>query len=412
MSFLRDNSEFKLDVNATDNEGRTVGMHLAMKGCYSFLSHNTKDNFGVFRSTMTEGLSTFVNLKKVGYKINFVNEQKESALSMALDHMYESTDLDKFETYVRTIISLIFVGCDFNTRIDQDGNTPLMAFLLLNDYASFNHISEKCGHVNFSIRNKNGESLTSLYLKNKTNRLRKIDNWNLAKFDIDYVDPTNRNNVLMLSAITKPSLINEIIEKKPDLLHEINHKGENALIIACKANNYESVKNLLNHPIHNNINSQDAKGNTALHYAIECRNPLIVQKLIENNANKELKNFKDQSPYDLAMELGDKVILKAFKCELTTEDIINRKKNDPSKALEDIEEYLFPSTSITKYRDTVVTEDMITTAANIYSKAESQKKEYYYQNDHPRRHYHHMYGPNPLFPHNPNIINGILNEIF
>jgi len=220
-------------------------------------------------------------------------------------------------------------------------------------------------------------------LKNNNSKLRKVGNIvnsDVAKFDIDYVDPTNGNNVLMLSAMTKPHLITYIIDKKPDLLHEINHEGENALILACKANNLESVKSLLNYPIHININSQDAKGNTALHYAIKCRNPLIVQNLIENKADKELKNFEDQSPYDLAMELGDKIILKSLKCELTTENIVNIKRNDPSKALKDIEEYLYTSTSITKYRS-AVTEEMVKIASENYGNIELQKDECYKHED-------------------------------
>jgi len=220
---------------------------------------------------------------------------------------------------------------------------------MANDHHSFNYVCDKCDHVDYSLKNKNGESVTSLYMKSKNSKFLNIVK--SPKFDIDYTDPTNGNNVLMLSVMTRPYHITEILEKKPDLLHEINHKGENALILACKTNNYESVETLLNYPVHLNINCQDAKGNTALHYAIECQNPYIVQKLIEKEADQQLKNFNDQSSYDLAMELGDKTILESLKGHLTTEESSQIKENDASKALKDIEEYLCPSTSIIKYRD-------------------------------------------------------------
>ena len=190
-----------------------------------------------------------------------------------------------------------------------------MIFLLANDYESFNFICGQCQTLDFSQKNKNGENVTSLYMKIKNSKFSR-NVINLDTFDMDFTDPTNGKNVLMLSVITKSYRITEILVKKSELLHEINHKGENALIIACKANNYRSVEILLNYPVHININSQDEKGNTALHYAIECQNPLIVQKLVEKGANDQLKDFKDQSPYDLAVEICDKTLMEALKGNL------------------------------------------------------------------------------------------------
>jgi len=333
------------DINTTNYEGRTAGMYLAMNGYYSTLIQNVKGCNGLFRTTMTDKNSTFVNLKNFGFEMNNYNELNESVLSLALFHMYESSDPDKFDSYVRTIISLVYVGCNFNISVDQDNNTAIMIFLLANDYESFNYVCGKCHHVNFSHKNKNGESVTSLYLKNKNNKF--INIVKLSTFDINYTDPVNGNNILMLSAMTRPDLITDIIKRNPDLIYEINHKGENALILACKANNYKSVDILLNYPVYTNIDSQDVKGNTALHYAVKCRNPLLIQKLIENGADKELKNFEDQSPYDLA--LGDKTLSESLNSHLTSEALSMMENNDSSQALEDIEEYLYPFTSNIKY---------------------------------------------------------------
>jgi len=363
----------KVDVNATDNEGRTAGMYLAMKAYYTTAIFNGP--FSLHSMTLTSEYSTFVNLREAGQNINYVNEQGESILSMLLSHMYESTDPKKFDSYIRTMISLIFNGCNFNTPIDKDQNTALMIFLLANDYESFNYICKQCNHMDMTQQNKNGESITSLYMKNKNNKFSRYLINKSSSFDIDYTDPINRNNILMFSVITKPYLITEILNKKPDLLHEINHKGENALIIACKANNYESVVTLLNYPIHVNINSQDKIGNTALHYAIECRNPLVVQKLIEKGANMQLKNFNNQSSYDLAIELCDKTIMEALKGNLTSEDIQSIKKNDQSKALEDIEEYLYPNISIIEYRGIFLTNEMIETESKIYKAIDWERNE-------------------------------------
>jgi len=363
----------KVDVNATDNEGRTAGMYLAMKAYYTYAIFN--GHFSLHSTTLTNEYSTFVNLREAGLKINYVNVKGESILSMLLSHMYESNDPNKFDSYIRTLISLIFNGCNFNTPIDKDQNTALMVFLLVNDYESFNYICKQCNHMNMTQQNKNGESITSLYMKNRNNKFSRDLINKSPTFDIDYTDPTNGNNILMFSVITKPYLITEILDKKPDLLHEINHKGENALIIACKANNYESVMNLLKYPIHINTNIQDKIGNTALHYAIECRNPLMVQKLIETGVDIQLKNFNNQSPYDLAIELGDKTILEALKSNLTSEIIQSIKNNDQSKALEDIEEYLYPNISIIEYRCIFLTKEMIETESKTYKTIDWERNE-------------------------------------
>jgi len=361
----------KIDVNAVDNEGRTAGMYLAMNGYYA--SAEVKGSLSLYNTIMTEEYSTFIALSKAGYNINYVSDKKESALSLFLKHMYESIDPKKFDIYIRTLISMVFNGCKFNIPIDKDENTAMMIFLLVNDYESFNFVRNHCVCIDLSQKNKNGENITSLYMKNKNELFSNI--LILPTIDMDYNDPTNGNNILMLAVITRPYLIAELLSKKPELFHEINNKGENALIIACKANQYESVEILLDNWANVNLNNQDANGNTALHYAVQCRNPQIVQKLVEKGANEQLKNFKDQSPLDIAMELGDKTLLKALKGDLTSEEALqSMKENDQSKALEDIEEYLYPCITIIEYRGIVLTEEMIKTEANTYRTIEHERK--------------------------------------
>jgi len=180
----------------------------------------------------------------------------------------------------------------------------------------------------------------------------------------------------MLAVITRPYLITDLLNKKPELLHEINFKGETSLMVACKANNYKSVETLLNQD-HINVNNQDKNGNTALHYAIQCRNPQMIQKLIECGANVQLKNSNDQSPYDLAMEFGDKTLLKVLNNDMTSEEILQlMENNDQSKILKDIDEYLYHLITIIEYRCINLTEEMIETEANTYNTIEMEKREF------------------------------------
>jgi len=269
----------------------------------------------------------------------------------------------KFNSYICTLLSLMFVDCDFNIPIDEDKNTALMIFILANDWDTFDFLMKHRKDLDLTKENKNGESATSLFMKNKKTNLYyyPID---YRTFNLDYDDPTNGNNILMFSVMTRPDFIPNILSKRPDLINEINNKGENALMIACKANNYDSVSSLLNYSIP--INNQDELGNTALHYAIGCKNPIIVQELIQKGINDQLKNNEGKTANDLAMELGDKNILKALKNQLTSEDIKNIKNNDQSKASNDIDVYLYPCTTIIEYVGINLTEEMIKTEKATY----------------------------------------------
>jgi len=311
----------KVNVNAIDNEERTVAMYLAMNGYYTDakVSGTTASLFATIKS---EKYSTFQNLQKAGCNFNYINSKGESVLSLLLKHMYESNNPKKFNSYICTLLSLMFVDCDFNIPIDEDKNTALMIFILANDWDTFDFLMKHRKDLDLTKENKNGESATSLFMKNKKTNLYyyPID---YRTFNLDYDDPTNGNNILMFSVMTRPDFIPNILSKRPDLINEINNKGENALMIACKANNYDSVSSLLNYSIP--INNQDELGNTALHYAIGCKNPIIVQELIQKGINDQLKNNEGKTANDLAMELGDKNILKALKNQLTSEDIKNIK---------------------------------------------------------------------------------------
>ncbi|ORX82168.1 ankyrin [Anaeromyces robustus] len=364
----------KVDVNAIDNNGKTAAMYLAINGYYS--DEVIQGHLALYKTLSNKEYSTFQKLLKAGCNFNYINEKGESTLSLLLKYMYKSTNPKIFDSYIRTLISLIFTDCDFNIPIDEDKNTALMVFLLANDMESFNfvlkHYSDYENLMNRKVldlnkKNKNGESVTSLFMKSKNNNF-SCDIIDYPTFNIDYTDINNRNNILMFSAVSKPTLIPKILNKKSEFIYEVNNKGENALILACKANNYESVLALLNNDYPSPIDCQDVLGNTALHYAIKCKNPIIIQELIKKGANDQLKNIEGQSPYDLAIELGDKNILEALKGALTSETLQIIKNNNQSKALNDIEEYLYPCISNLEYTSVNLTQDMRETEKSTYNR--------------------------------------------
>ena len=65
------------------------------------------------------------------------------------------------KNYALTFRVLIDMGCDFNRPIDVDGNTPIVALLMMKDYVSAKYLIDKCKNLDLSIKNKYGISGSS-----------------------------------------------------------------------------------------------------------------------------------------------------------------------------------------------------------------------------------------------------------
>jgi len=351
----------KVDVNAVDRDGRTVAMYLAIQGKCTLIPvlHSNNCDF------------------------NYMNIKGETVLSLLLNQMY-GPEADKcFKMYIRTLIALISTkAVNFNMPIDEDENTPLMIMLLVNDFSTFNFVIKFAKDVDLSVKNKYGESVTSLFIKNRKGALvRNVINH--STFDYAYVDPIYKNNVLMLTAITQPLYVADVLKSRPRTLNEVNIKGENALMLACKANQISAALSLINHNLHYHsldINAQDQMGNTALYYAVARQNPIIAYHLMEKGANSQIKNLQGKSAMDLAYELGDTNVLDVLQGRMTANTI---KKIDPLyrgkeggdlTMLKEIEEYLYYCIGTSAYANFELTENMIKTERSQYKEIESKIK--------------------------------------
>jgi len=65
------------------------------------------------------------------------------------------------KNYALTLRVLIDLGCDFNKPIDTDGNTPIIALLMMKDYVSAKYLIDKYKNLDLSIKNKYGVSGSS-----------------------------------------------------------------------------------------------------------------------------------------------------------------------------------------------------------------------------------------------------------
>ncbi|OUM65776.1 hypothetical protein PIROE2DRAFT_7193 [Piromyces sp. E2] len=324
----------KLDVNIVDKAEKTPAMILAEKGRYNEIKS--------------------IRNNTIGYDFNFRNSQNESVLSCLINKMYLSGST-LFVEYIRVIAALVFSNCDFNIPVDEVGNTAFMVFMIVQDWYTVYYIARNGKNINLSVKNNFGESATSLFLKyGSYNRSIFEVFTNNKTFDFEYIDPNSNNNLLMLSAMKEPKLINTIIENNVNSINCINYRNENALILATKFNNEDAVGSLLKFGVY--INQQDYLGNTALYYAVDNKNYKIIRLLLKNNADKNLNNSMNISPLNHAHNLGDKKLIEALtnpdfdqQFGLTTpcdnNDQMSNGNFDPLEKFHDTAEYLYPCIS-------------------------------------------------------------------
>jgi len=319
-----------IDLNIPDKSGKTVTMYLV---------ENQKTD--VFK---------YIDFAHKKLAFNYVNEHGESVLSLLIKKMYGIDAHHKFdEQYIQLITFLIKVDANFNTVVDEDGNTALMAFLLAGDYETFYYVIKYSHNLDFTKMNKYGENVTSLILKlnilsyykeNKNNHFYFISKNEaipiknvplLCSFDFKYVDPVTKNTSLILAVINGLSfLIPYIIKNNYSSINSVNIHQENALIIAAKMNKYDIVPLLLK--THIQVNQQDDMGNTALHYAVQNRNVPMINNLVKQGADVDIENNEGETALKIGKDLNNVNVLKALHGNLSLSEL-----NDEIKAMREIQ---------------------------------------------------------------------------
>jgi len=361
-------SNEKIDVNYIDNNEKTAAMYLVEKGRYLELKA--------------------LNIRGCNY--NFINIRMESVLSLFIRNLYRPSENkmndNLFEWYI--LCTLVEMNCNFNLPIDDDENTAVMVFIIAKDFKTLKFVLDNVKDINLSIRNKNGENASSLYIKSDSKmKLNFIPDH--PTFDYAFVDPNNNNNnnnMLMYIAMTQPSLLNKIIYKNIHSLNSVNDRHENALILATKSNNTKAVDELLRNDIC--IDQQDYLGNTALYYAIDLRNKEIIKKLVSKEANINIKNNEGNSPLNHAVELEDKSILELLTDPLSVFHVKEKENEDfyeskVTKKYYDQEEYLYSWIS-NYYSHFKITDEYLKIEERVYedvTKTNKPPEKYYSSSD-------------------------------
>jgi len=276
-----------------------------------------------------------------GANVNFINKNFESALSILLNNM----KIKKYDeaTYNKILDILNKNNCDFNIPIDKYQNTAFMGLLMFDDPMHIINIAKKNSSIDFSIKNKFGENVSSLLVKSNNNILL-YNLMNNSSFDLGYRDELSGNSLFMLSAISQPMLLDKLIKMNSFNINELNNKNENALILATKAGCISNVKILLKKKI--NCNQQDNLGNTALHYAVQLNDPYLVS-ILNKRIDSNILNKKGLSPKSEASINGNETVKNVILGGYT----INNEKNNLElpkiayKTFKETYEYLSPKVS-------------------------------------------------------------------
>eukprot|EP00833_Pecoramyces_ruminatium_P000789 jgi/Orpsp1_1/1174821/evm.model.c7180000051561.2 len=99
---------------------------------------------------------------------------------------------------------------------------------------------------------------------------------------------------------------------KGKIFFHVNEKGENALILATKCICRNCVQLLLENGI-NDVNHQDYRGNTALHYAVGVKDRKIVDMLLANGADVSIKNNEGLDTIQFAKKLRQDLVNKVME---------------------------------------------------------------------------------------------------
>ncbi|KAL6607534.1 ankyrin [Neocallimastix sp. 'constans'] len=276
-----------IDTNIIDNEGRTAAFYLIEQGNFRQLSTLRNVNYD------------YVNKK--------TNETALSILIKKIDQARNHESPNYIISYIEIIKILVKNKANFNIAIDEEGNTPLMYFVMVKDFCSVYYLIKNYkNELDYNIKNKKGQYFFSLMLDdNDTNRI----NYILKKQNkLDYHDKYGNNLLIYCILLDNLTIFETLLRRRDDLINEVNDKCENALIIASKLGKRKMVQALLLK--NSELNQQDNLGNTALYYAININDDYIVNYLAFLKADLNIKNNKGVSAMDLAKELNNETILK------------------------------------------------------------------------------------------------------
>ena len=154
------------------------------------------------------------------------------------------------------------------------------------------------------------DGLTALHYASFRGNIKIIKLLIINYADIDALTNNGLNMIHKSAQGNKPSAIIYFNKKYHMSLEETEkNKKLNALHLATISGMEESVIFLLYLGV--NPNKIDIRGYTALHYAVKYNNIRIIKKLLQNGANKDIKNLNNKTPFMMAQKKPE--IMEIFR---------------------------------------------------------------------------------------------------
>jgi len=206
-----------------------------------------------------------------------------------------------------------------------------MAYLIFN-----------CLDIDLSIKNKKGESFSSLCAKHRPSKESTYSGIN-AKYLMYHIfsqpsfDASYRGiagmNVLMDYIIyySENYDINfrDILKAHKEYLTVTNDDQENLLIVATKLGCHDIITHIVFEG--SDVNQQDILDNTALHYAVMINDYYIANLLAYHYADINIKNKEGKSPVNLVNDSGDSTMLKTILKPCSSYKFEKKEKKSSSK---------------------------------------------------------------------------------
>jgi len=317
-------SKYTVNVNVFNNEEKTAAMYLMENGRHSELRFLINDTLN----------------------FHYMNEKKQSAMTILFKKIYKyykELDMESVIPYIKIIKVLADKNVNLDISIDEEGNTPMMFFSMIEDWNTLSYIIYNSKNFNLSLKNKKGESVGSILMKQKPTMASYYSSMNIKNlirciFSHPSFDPAccdnAGNNVLMDYIINSPIDIDYrgTLKSHKEFLTHVNQHEENLLIVAVKFGRHDLIRYIINAE-GCNINHQDSLGNTALHYAVMLNDYFIVNCLAYYHADINIKNKEGKSPINLVNESGDTTMKKFILKPCNSHDFQNIKDRSQSKSI-------------------------------------------------------------------------------